>query len=325
MSLAQDTYSHTTSLDALKSILDSDGHIKSLRHIAKESPDQPISVEPLPIPFRIQLPAENAYRFMQLTKEPDKVFLTRNGYLPNYGDVVITKRLGGSVRSHKSLNSIPEEHTTRRRLSLRTNADIYVPDEKYDEIATAYHKYHILPKSKLSLHAYGLYDRMQALYNKMKDRLVKEGGINSRYQKLFGSTAQLVGSEALGINVPDSSDTDVFVPYKRKGYFDRAVAHMGEKYPDLHMNKASIGREDKKTFTGTVQGKPVDVVLAYGPRAEKFRSAFEMAKAGLSEKRRAEIVREKQALKNAWFFPELRYKWYKKRLAEELGLKDAYF
>jgi len=319
------TYAHTTSLSTLMKMLGS-GKIKSLRHIARETPGQELSVELLPIPVRLTLPASRAYRFMQGVKEPDKVFLTRNGYLPNYGDVVVTKRLGGSVAKHDAMNSIPEEYTTRRALSLKNNANIYVPDEKLDEIKSQFAGYRFRPKSELGLQPYGLSDRVSALLSKVRNRFVKESSeSDGKFKRLFGRNAQLVGSEALGINVPGSSDTDVFVPYKRKSYFEKALARMGAKYPDLKMNQVSLGREDKKTFTGSVNGQPMDVVVAYGPKAEKFRTVFEMAMKGLDTKKRREIVARKAELKNSWFFPETRYKWYKKRLADELGLRDAYF
>lgn len=329
------TYAHTTSLETLKKILNDDGHIKSLRHIAKKNPNLELSVEPLPVPIRFTMPAEKAYNFMEGIKEPSKIFLTRNGYLPNYGNVVITKNLGDSVRQHTALNSIPEEYTTRRELSLRNNANIYVPDENLDELAKKFSVYNFKPLSKLELKPFGLRDRASALWNKIKKRLgfnTEEGNSlnikplsDSQYRKKFGINAQLVGSEALGINVPGSSDIDVFVPYKRKAYFDKALERMKERYPSLKLNAVSKKREDKKTFTGSVDKVPMDVVIAYGPRAEKFREAFNRAKDKLTEKQKADIVKRKAELKNSWFFPETRYKMYKKQIAADLGLKEAYF
>ena len=65
--------------------------------------------------------------------------------------------------------------------------------------------------------------------------------------------------------------------------------------------------------------------LAYGPKAEKFRKAFAAARGRLTDEDRRRIINKKRELKESWFFPELRYKLYKKRLAGELGLRDAYF
>ena len=50
MPLMPDSYTHTTSLDNLKHMLDGDRRIMALRHLARTSPDTEVSVEPLPIP-----------------------------------------------------------------------------------------------------------------------------------------------------------------------------------------------------------------------------------------------------------------------------------
>lgn len=163
------------------------------------------------------------------------------------------------------------------------------------------------------------------MISKLAELYAHTTNADSRYKRLFGSGAQLVGPGPLGINLPDSDAGDVFVPYKREGNFNRALKRMVEKYPDLHVNAASLKKPDKKTFTGSVNGRDMDVVVAYGPRAEKFKNAFDSAKNVLTDDVRDKIVRRKQELKNAWFFPEWRYKRYKRQLAENLGLKDAYF
>lgn len=320
-------YAHTTNVDSLARMLD-DGSIKSLRHIARENPDLNLSVEPYRIPIRKEMKAQDAYEAMKESKYPDRIFFTRNGWLPNYGDCVITKKLGPSLREHDALNAIPEAFTTRRRVSLKNRADIYVPEEKLEQFAPFKNRFRLHPRSELGLDPYGPLDRLKAFAHKLSRKigLSKEASFSpSQYRRMFGANAQLVGSEALGINLPDSSDTDVFVPYKREGNFNRALKRMVEKYPDLHVNAASLKKPDKKTFTGSVNGRDMDVVVAYGPRAEKFKNAFDSAKNVLTDDVRDKIVRRKQELKNAWFFPEWRYKRYKRQLAENLGLKDAYF
>ena len=182
-------------------MLDGDRRIMALRHLARTSPDTEVSVEPLPIPIRSRMKAREAYARMQGVKNTDRVFLSRGGWLPNYGDAVVVKRLSpGSVARGERLNSIPEEYTTGRALSLCNNAEIFVPDEVLDDFRTKY------------------------------------PGIRFR------------GRNAL--------------PLRRK-------------YPNLIMNKASLRRDEKKTFIGKVNGQDMDVVLAYGPKAEKFRKAFE--------------------------------------------------
>lgn len=148
---------------------------------------------------------------------------------------------------------------------------------------------------------------------------------DARFRRMFGRNARMVGSEALGINVPGSSDIDVFVPYRRESAYRRALERLPRKYPSLVMNKASLHRDEKKTLTGKVNGQDMDVVLAYGPKAENFRKAFAAARDRLTDTDRRKIINRKRALKDSWFFPGLRYNLYKKQLAEELGLRNAYF
>lgn len=323
------SFAHVTGMEGLRGMLAS-GRIRSLARIAGAAPDAEMSVEPLPVPVRRTMRAADALEAMRGIKDVDKVFMTRDGYLPNYGDAVVVKRLGSSARPHESWNTIPEEFATRRDVSLRRNADIYVPEDEVDGLRREFSGYRIHPKSELPLRPYGLSDRISAWPGKIGRRLglVKEGGdggLSARAIRRFGDGAMLVGSEALGIDLQDSSDTDVFVPYRRRGNFERAVRRMEERHPELRMNAASLGRDDKKTFSGRVNGRDVDVVLAWGPRAAKFDEAFRNAATRLTPERRKEIVDEKRRLRNAWFFPETRYKRFKRKVADELGLLDAYF
>lgn len=278
--------------------------------------------------------AEEAYRRMRGVKNTDRVFLSKGGWLPNYGDAVVVKRLSPRIVARGDrLNSIPEEYTTGRALSLRNNADVYVPDEVLDEFKTKYPNIRFGRRSALPVRAYGFRDRLAALKNKIMDRmgLAKTAGeidlarADRRFKRMFGRNARMVGSEALGISVPGGSDIDVFVPYQREYAYRQAVKRLPVKYPGLVLNKASQGRDDKKTFTGKIGDQEMDVVLAYGLRAEKFRRAFAAASNRLTDTERRKIIDRKCELKESWFLPSLRYKLFKKRLAEELGLKDAYF
>ena len=320
-------YTHATSLDNLKVILSNGGKIKALRHIARDTPEAELSVEPLPLPWRMNMKASDAYSRMKGIKNTDDVFLARDGYVPNYGDVVVVKQMSDrAVTPGARLNTIPNEFTTRRALSLKNNATVYVPDDQLAELKKEYRGIRFRPKSEFKLHTYGLKDRFVAFKDKLKQRLGfgKEAS-DSAYKRKYGRNARLVGSEALGINVPGKSDVDVFVPYKRESAFRKAIARMQERHPGLQLNRASLKRDDKKTFSGSVNGQDVDVVLAYGPRAERFRQAFEEAARKLTPEKRREIVETKARLKKAWFFPQWRYKRYKNQVAEELGLKQAYF
>lgn len=319
---ARDLYAHTTNLDSLTKILSS-GNLLSLKQVSERDPGHEISVEPLPIPVRMKIKAQPAYDILSLFKEPDKIFLTRNGYVGNYGDAVITKALSRKMDKGTRLNSIPEEFTTEKPISMRGGTKIYVPEHALEALRSAFPQYSILSKDELPIEAFGLGDRLSAFLGKAG--LKKEASSLSSYRKMFGSNADIVGSEALGIEVDGSSDVDIFVPYSSRHAYEAALKRMAERYPDLVMNAVSKNRDDKKTFVGTVDGKPIDVVIAYGDRAKKFKQAFGSAKAKLTDQRRAEIKAKKNALKNAIFFPETRYRMYKREIADELGLRDAYF
>ncbi|MBM6836428.1 hypothetical protein [Desulfovibrio piger] len=329
-----DIYTHTTSLENLTRMLDGSRHIMALRHLARTSPDTEVSVEPLPMPIRRRMKAGDAYERMRGVKDTDRVFLSHRGWLPNYGDAVVVKRLSPrSVVRGERLNSIPEEYTTGRALSLRSNADVYVPDEVLEEFRAKYPSIRFRGRSTLHLRAYGLSDRIATLKDKLMERAgfgktASENDVaraDARFRRMFGRNARMVGSEALGINVPGSSDIDVFVPYRRESAYRRALERLPRKYPSLVMNKASLHRDEKKTLTGKVNGQDMDVVLAYGPKAENFRKAFAAARDRLTDTDRRKIINRKRALKDSWFFPGLRYNLYKKQLAEELGLRNAYF
>ncbi len=136
-----DTYYHATTVDNLRNLLDS-GSINSLRHIAKSDPDKPLDVEITPLPVQVRMSAANAYGRLKALKNADKVHFTKGGYLPNYGDVVIAKRLGPSLRRRVALNTIPEEFETTRRVSLR-DADIYVPGDQLDSLRERYRGYRL--------------------------------------------------------------------------------------------------------------------------------------------------------------------------------------
>lgn len=318
---ARDLYAHATSLESLKNILSS-GNLLSLKQVAEQSPEHEISVEPLPLPVRMRIKAQPAYDLLSLFKEPDKIFLTKGGYVGNYGDAVITKPMARKMDKGKGFNSIPGEYVTEKPISMGGGTKIYVPEPALEAFRDAFPQYRILSKDKLPIEAFGFTDRVRALAEKAG--LVKESSI-SEYRKMFGRNADIVGSEALGLELEGSSDVDIFVPYASRHAYEKALQRMAERYPDMVMNEISKNRDDKKTFVGTVNGKPMDVVIAYGDRAKKFKQAFGSARSRLTEKRRAEIKAKKQALHDSLFFPKTRYRMYKREIADELGLRDAYF
>ena len=86
------------------------------------------------------------------------------------GFKALVKRLSPrSVVRGERLNSIPEEYTTGRALSLRSNADVYVPDEVLEEFRAKYPSIRFRGRSTLHLRAYGLSDRIAALKDKLMD------------------------------------------------------------------------------------------------------------------------------------------------------------
>lgn len=317
-------FTHTTGDSGLEKILES-GRIKHIGHLAKENPDLEVSVEHLPVPFlRKTMRAEDALKTMDGVKVIDKVFLARNGYLPNYGDNVIVKDLViPTVRP--SFNSIPEEHVTSRSLSVRNNAKVYVPDERLADWKSKYQGVSFRPKSELHLKAYTFTDRAAAYPGKLLSALgISKQANHPVAPRHVGSTAFVGGSTGLGLNV-DDSDVDIFAPYARNGHYLRAIERIKAKHPELVERKSTLNNGFKTTLTGVINGKDVDVVLGTGDKAIKYRDAYKAALSSLTDEQRESIKKRKLELKNSWFFPETRYKMYKNQLSEQLGLKQHYF
>lgn len=142
-------------------------------------------------------------------------------------------------------------------------------------------------------------------------------------RRWFGPNARFTGSTALGINLPDS-DVDVFVPYKGEDYYRRAVRRLEEKGLNLQSSPYNSNREGAHVFSGTIpyNGREleVDVTFGTGQKAWERQRSIEEAASRLSEDDRIKIRRKKEALKNAWLFPEKRYTNYKRRLDDDLGI-----
>ena len=71
-------------------------------------------------------------------------------------------------------------------------------------------------------------------------------------------------------------------------------------------------------MTGDIDGVDVDVVLAQGEGPQRYIDSIKAARARLTPEEKADIIARKAALKNALFFPETRYKRYKKQLDRDL-------
>ena len=146
-----DTFTHATSAESLEKILNS-GKIKSVAQIAGDNPDTKVDVEHKDgSADRAELKASDAHDKMDGEKEPDKIFLTRDGYLPAYGDHVILKELEHPEEVEDSEH--PNEHTTRRALSVKHNAVIYVPKSKLEEWRKKYPDINFMAKDEIPVKA----------------------------------------------------------------------------------------------------------------------------------------------------------------------------
>lgn len=112
-------YTHTTTLDSLHKILNS-GKIKSVRHLANEDPTALMDVEDtLGMRARSSMAAKDALqKLKEAGKNPDKIFLTRDGANTNYGDVIIAKQLQ-HPKEHFRFNFVPNEYITRRLINSK--------------------------------------------------------------------------------------------------------------------------------------------------------------------------------------------------------------
>lgn len=317
-------FAHATSEDNLHHILQS-GKIKSLRQVAIDNPRTPISVEPTAVPIlRKSLEAGDAVDLMQGVKDVRKVFLTRGGYLGNYGENVIVKSLV-HPKERLSLNTIPNEFTSGRHLSIKNNATVYVPDTKVVDYQNKYPGISFKPKSELDLPEYSLSDRIKHYPGKLAKLIgLQKQSSESLTPGKIGSTAFLAGSTGLGINV-DDSDVDIFVPYTRKEDHLKAVARVLSKYPNLSERESTSNNPNKTTLSGFVDGKDVDVVIGSGAKAIDFKKAYINLRESLDEETKANIKRRKAELKSSYLLPKLRYNLYKRTLDDTLGLKQYYF
>lgn len=322
-------FMHTTSEENLRKILEGK-RISALRHIARRTPDLPVSVESglTGLSDREVLRAAAAYERMRATKDVDSLFLTRDGWLPHYGDHVLVKRLS-SPKRRNAFNLVPNEYTIKRELSPVSRAEIYVPADKLEEWKTQHPKANVRPLEDIPGIRLSRLDGALQLPAKALRRLTKASSFDpatltdAQARKLFGRNAFLAGSEPLGIAV-SSSDVDVFVPYTSEHHFNRAKDRIRKRYPMLQ-ERPWEGDRPKVVFTGDVNGTDVDVVLGHGEKARNFVKAFQEARGKLTPEEQERVRREKLRLKAAWFLKEYRYKRYKKQLAQDLGLEQHYF
>lgn len=310
-------YHRTSNLDP---ILES-GKVLSLRHLAQREPEKIVSVEPERWSReRKDLPASEAYEAMKQKKDVDYIFLTKNAPLAggDYGKYVIKKDLK-TPEFAKNLNLIPNEYKQKRPLSVRHNAEIFVPREEMEGLQKKHPGYKFKDISEihehLPNHSLTAFGKKLIANMGVKVGASLESMSEAQLRKFIAAPAHISGSAALGIATRDS-DKDIFVPFKRKSDFERAKERLIQKFPELKPSPHNKPDGDKFVLTSP----KVDIALAYGPNAMKrMESVFE-AKARLTRERAEEIRKHKEELKNAWLFPQTRYKRYKREVDKELGL-----
>lgn len=321
-------YHRTNNIDAIAS----SGRIKALKHLARSHPDLELEVEPEAggrnfgglRSNRQKMTASDAYRTMHGVKNVDDVFVTK-GVLPpkGYGKYIIEKNLSQS-RADQSINLIANEHLIGRELSVRSNANVYVPDEEHGSLSDKYGDVNFIPMSQLKARQANLADRARSLYGK----LTKSANINTLYsgsesdiKRLLSRNATVVGSEGIGINVAGASDRDILVPYKTRSGYDRLVKKLESDGFGLQESKYNDRKRDGyKVYSYKDDDVDVDVALVHGGKSTDLANHVRHLRNTLSDDRKQEIISEKERLQNAWFFRDTRYKNYKRNVDKELGL-----
>lgn len=168
--LAKQLFSHTTSADNLKKILLS-GELKALSSIAKKTPKAIINVESgfSPILGRQSLNATEALAKMEKNKDVGSVFLNRNGYMPGYGDHIISKNMYAPEK-RLALNTIPEEYAVKGSVNLAgPDTAIHVPEKSLEYWRRNFPKYTFEPTSAYKGKVYGAGHRAAAMPSKVMD------------------------------------------------------------------------------------------------------------------------------------------------------------
>ena len=352
--IAKPLFAHATTASNLRKILES-GALSPLKRLAENAANSVVDVESGLTSFggRDALTAGEAAKTMAPYKDVDKLFLTREGYLPTYGDHIIAKNMP-SPEKRVALNLMPQEYSTGKDVGL-SGADVFVPDEVLPQWQKDYPGMSFKPRSAFTGKEYSRWHGAAELPGKLlqmlKDKVLSpaghaaEGlarrlGISQKLDGMFanrgpvtteqilaahpddlsrllGHKATPVGSSALGIAL-DSSDTDILLPFANEELFNKALADIPNRFPDLRPSTLNEGRPFK-VFKGKSGDKHVDLVFARGDPAFAYRDAVNTARRKLTDEQRYEILSEKERLKNAWLFPEMRYRNYKMNLARELG------
>jgi len=178
------------------------------------------------------------------------------------------------------------------------------------------------PEGKSDLVTIGTPDPEGPPLSPEEEQLAIEEGRKALARRL-NVTPFLTGSMAMGTHVPGSVDLDYTVPLKSKAKM-LTMAERLRRHEEFKASPYHPESGDYQIFTWHRKGKlPIDVALMYGDKAQKYKAAVRAARAKLTPERQEQIRKEKEALQKAWFLRQSRYRKYKRKLDEELGIAQA--
>jgi len=156
---------------------------------------------------------------------------------------------------------------------------------------------------------------------RLAEKAKEEAAEGEKIRSLFGEKAQLQGSTGLGINIPGGkSDYDIMIPAQNKKEMESTINRVRKNFESLSPSPYNEKRDKSFVMSGDVDGNDVDVVVGYGPKAQKRVKSYQGAKNTLSDEERGKIIHQKKNLKDAWILSKPRYKNYKRRLDGDLNI-----
>jgi hypothetical protein len=178
------------------------------------------------------------------------------------------------------------------------------------------------PKGKSDLITIGTEDPKHPLLTPEEEQAAIEEG-QQALRKRLNVTPFLTGSMAMGTHVPGAVDLDYTIPLKSKEKLLRLAERL-RKHPEFKASPYHPETSDYQIFTWARENKlPIDVALAYGDKAMKYKAAVQEAAAKLTPEEREQIRKEKARLQKAWFMRQSRYRKYKRDLDARLGIQQA--
>jgi len=299
---------HVTNKNNIHSILE-EGKLKTLNQLAEE--DKEISVENFKgLRLRTVLSPKEKKKTLQKRKTPNKIFFTNKGYEPSYGDYVILKKYN-KFKDHDKFTFIPNEVVVNRPVSLKRTSMIFVPDNEVEELSKKYPNYLIRSNESLPLPKFRLKDKANKASTYFREK---------KAELSFLGDSFLMGSSAIGIDLPGKSDKDYMV---KADSFEDAVdksLKLIKRYPNFRSSNYNTVDRKKLVFTGTLNGVSTDIAFDWSGNYDYMKKAFDDAKDSLTDKEREEIRNKKVKLKNSFIFPETRYNKFKIKKNKELGV-----